>query len=226
MFHRTVTEAFSDIPRVHTYLDDIPVSGSTEEEHDTRLSAVLDRCRQITLKLNLSRCQFKKSELKYLAYILTSEGQQTISNPNHKGRSGKATRTLLKFCPDLVETAKPIQQLAQKEVPWSWDAIHDDSLMKLKTLVTQAPVLKLFDTKVQTTLTVDASSYGLGAALLQEGHPIKYASKTLSVTQKKYAQIKEMLAVQFGLGRFYQYTYGQNRDRSQAATGHSQENTG
>jgi hypothetical protein len=45
VFHRTVTEAFSNIPGVHTYIDDILVADSTEEEHDTRLSAVLDRCR-------------------------------------------------------------------------------------------------------------------------------------------------------------------------------------
>ena len=74
VFHRTVTEAFSDIPGVHTYIDDILVAGSTEDEHDTRLRAVLDRCRQLNLKLNLSKCQFKKSELKYLGHILTSEG--------------------------------------------------------------------------------------------------------------------------------------------------------
>ena len=188
MFNRTVTEAFSDIPGVHTYIDDIQVSGSTEDEHDTRLRAVLDRCRQLNLKLNLSKCQFRKSELKYLAHILTSEGIKPDTDkvdsirhfptPTTKSEVSKLLGLityLSKFCPDLAETAKSIRQLAQKEVPWSWDASHDDSLMKLKMLVTQAPTLRLFDPKVPVTITVDASSYGLGAILLQEGQPIEYA---------------------------------------------------
>jgi hypothetical protein len=37
VYHRIVTESFSDIPGVYTYIDDIFVAGSTLEEHDGRL---------------------------------------------------------------------------------------------------------------------------------------------------------------------------------------------
>ena len=79
----------------------------------------------------------------------------------------------------------------------------------LKKLATEAPVLKYFDPKKPTKLSVDASSTGLGAVLLQEGHPIAYASKALTDTQKNYAQIeKEMLAIVFGCTHFHEYIYG------------------
>ena len=56
---------------------------------------------------------------------------------------------------------------------------------------------------------MDASSKGLGAVLLQDGHPIAYASRALSTTQQRYAQIeKEMLAVVFGCTKFHEYIYG------------------
>lgn len=55
----------------------------------------------------------------------------------------------------------------------------------------------------------DASETRLGAALLQEGQPVAYASRALTDTETRYAQIKkEMLAVIFGLEHFHQNTYG------------------
>ena len=45
--------------------------------------------------------------------------------------------------------------------------------------------------------------------LLQDGLPIAYASRRLTETEHRYAQIeKELLAVVFGLSRVDQYTYG------------------
>jgi hypothetical protein len=52
---------------------------------------------------------------------------------------------------------------------------------------------------------VDASSKGLGAALVQNGQPIAYASRALTKTQQNYAQIeKETLAIAFGCTKFHQ----------------------
>ncbi|CAB3998030.1 Hypothetical predicted protein [Paramuricea clavata] len=44
---------------------------------------------------------------------------------------------------------------------------------------------------------------------MQNGHPIAYASRTLSETEAKYAQIeKEMLAIVYGVEKFNDYTFG------------------
>ena len=57
---------------------------------------------------------------------------------------------------------------------------------------------------------MDASQYGLGACIMQDGVPVAYASRTLTDTHKRYAQVeKEMMAIEFGLHRFHQYIYGQ-----------------
>lgn len=52
VFHRIVTESFADIPGAHTYID-ILVTGSTVEEHDSRLRMVLERCHKINLNNNI-----------------------------------------------------------------------------------------------------------------------------------------------------------------------------
>ena len=56
---------------------------------------------------------------------------------------------------------------------------------------------------------MDASSRGLGAVLLQNNKPIAFASKSLSDTEQRYANIeRELLAVVFGCERFHTYVFG------------------
>lgn len=118
---------------------------------------------------------------------------------------------LAKFCPSLADHTRTLRQLVHKDTAWTWDATYDNALAKLKRLVSNSPVLRLYDPSIPVTVSVDASSYGLGATLLQDGHPIEYSSRTLTQTQQRYAQIeKELLAVQFGLEKYHQYVYGQS----------------
>ena len=51
----------------------------------------------------------------------------------------------------------------------------------------------------------------MGAVILQDDHPIVYASKSLTRTQQQYAQIeKEMLVIAFGCTRFHDHIYEVN----------------
>ena len=49
----------------------------------------------------------------------------------------------------------------------------------------------------------------MGACLIQEGHPVVYASRSLTVAEQHYAQIeKELLAIVFAFERFNKFIYG------------------
>ena len=61
----------------------------------------------------------------------------------------------------------------------------------------------------KVVLQAESSQSGLGAVLLQDGRPAEYASRSLSNSERKWAQVeKECLAILYGLQRFNQYTYG------------------
>ena len=66
---------------------------------------------------------------------------------------------------------KSLTTLMQKDTLFNWNAKCEESFKILKASLTTAPVLRFPDFKKQFTLTTDASNYGLGAVLSQEGHP-------------------------------------------------------
>ena len=53
-----------------------------------------------------------------------------------------------------------------------------------------------FDPNRETEIIVDASPVGLSGIMLQEGKVVRYASKSLTETEKRYSQTeKENLAI-------------------------------
>lgn len=87
-------------------------------------------------------------------------------------------------------------------------SVRSKMFSKIKELVTEAPLLRYYDPADELTLQSDASDKGLGAALLQQGQPIAFASRALTQCELGYVPMEsEMLAVVYGMERFHHYTY-------------------
>ncbi|CAH2091431.1 unnamed protein product [Euphydryas editha] len=121
------------------------------------------------------------------------------------------TNYLSKFIPNYANIVSPLRHLLKRDIDWHWEYTHENIVLHLKDKLSNAPVLALYSASEPVLLTVDASARALGAALMQAGRPVEYASLTLTDTQSRYAQIeKEMLAIVFALERFHQYVYGRS----------------
>ena len=64
----------------------------------------------------------------------------------------------------------------------------------------------------------NASEYGIGSVLSQDGKPIGFTNRNLTESEKNYAQIKkELLAIINGLQKYHHFTY---RRTTQVTTDH------
>lgn len=105
-------------------VDDILVWGETEEQHDHKLLQVLDRAREVNLKLKVKKFQFKSKQLGYVCHVLTSEGvkadpekiravveMQVPDDAKSLRRFLGMVTYLSKFIPQLSEAAAPLRKL-------------------------------------------------------------------------------------------------------------------
>ena len=120
-----------------------------------------------------------------------------------------------RFLPQLSAVLAPLNQLLRTLQPWRWTEVEEQAFQASKQLLLSSQVLVHFDPELDLILPCDASAYGIGAVpshQLLDGSekPIAFASRTLSPTEKKYAQMeKEGLACVFGVKRFHSYPFGQ-----------------
>ena len=116
---------------------------------------------------------------------------------------------LSKFLPHLADVTKSLRVLTQKDTDWVWEEPQKKAFEDLKTLASSTPVLRYYNPQDEVTLQCNASQSGLGVALLQKGQPVAYASRALTPTETRYAQIeKELLAIVYGCDHFEPYVYG------------------
>ena len=119
-----------------------------------------------------------------------------------------------KFTPNLADIMRPLQELLVKSRQWIWESTQQQAFEQIKKALVSAPILALFDVSRDTVLSVDASSYGLGAVLLQRQHsgdlqPVVYISRPMTPTEQCYAQIeKEALAFTWACERLSDYLVG------------------
>ena len=208
------------------YIDDIIIYANNFEEHIKRLGEVFGRLRNAGLKLKPSKCELCKAEVKYLGHVVTEQGIRT--DPDKiKAVSDWATPTNLKqlrgflglcsyyrkFINHFAEIASPLHALTKKNESFIWSSQCEESFQILKSKLVTAPTLAYPNFDQIFILDTDASDKAIGAVLSQvhEGyeHPVAFASRTLSCSERKYSVTRrELLAVVTFIKHFRPYLYG------------------
>lgn len=223
IFSKILIDTFSDIQGVVIFVDDLMIYAPDIETHNSILEKVLTRARSVNLKFNRDKCQFAKNEIKFLGQIFNSQG---MSPDNDKIQAitempiPKCQKDLQRFLgminflspyiKNMSDETQVLRKLLKKDIIWSWEQCHNIAFSRLKKLITEAPVLVHYDSSQPLILSVDASQSAVGCVLLQNNRPIAYSSRTLTDSQRNYAQIeKELFAILCGCQKFHQYVYGQ-----------------
>ena len=226
VFEKRVEEMFGDL-QVAIYFDDLIVFGQNQEEHDANLKKLLERAKKYNVKFNKDKLQLNQHEVKYLGHIVSAEGLRPdpekvlaindMPNPtDSKGiqRLMGSLNFLRGFIPNISEITEPLRALLNvEESDWVWGPEQNNAMKKIKDVLTSQPLLQYFDPLQETTVQVDSSKSGLGAVLMQNNHPIAYASRALTSAEQNWPQIdKELLAIVYGFEKFHSYVYGRPVD--------------
>ena len=225
IFQRSMEGILQGIPNVCVYLDDILVTGETEE-HNATLGKVLGRLNEAGMRVKQSKCTFMFPAVEYLGNHISAEGlrptQEKIRAIMQAPTPQDVTqlRAFLglvnyygKFVGRLSSILSPLYKLLEKKTKWDWGPTQQKGFEVAKQELTSASVLIHFDPQKKPILSCDASPYGVGTVIAHETpdgeKPITFASRSLSPAEKKYAHIdKEGLAIIFGVKKFHDYLFG------------------
>lgn len=222
VFQQIMSRLLSGVSNAEASMDDILIYAKNSTELEQTTAEVLKRIEAAGLTLNKQKCEFGVNKIKFLGHMLSAKGVEidpekadTINKlraPENKTELQRIlgmVTYLAKFIPNLSEITHPLRKLLEKESEWVWTNHQSKAFDKIKNALSSPPVLRFYDVNKDVTLQADASSYALGAAIMQDGQPVAYASRSLSKAELNYPQIeKEALAIRFACQRYHEYIYG------------------
>jgi len=177
---------------VIVFFDDILVYSRSYEEHLDHIRQVFEWLARDQWKLKFSKCKFAQRSISYLGHIISEQGVATDPAKVEAVLSWPTPSSVKELCSFLGLAgyyrkfvrhfgilARPLTNLLKKNTMFVWTAEHDEAFSALKTALSSAPVLALPDFSVPFAIETDACANGVGAVLVQQGHPLAFISKAL-----------------------------------------------
>ncbi len=220
IYQRVMDTMLEKIEGANAIMDDIIIGGKNTEDHDKILKEVLRKATEWNLRLNLQKCKLRQTSVKYVGHILTDQGVKpdpekvkaitempVPKNIDDVSRFLGFITYLGKFIPRLSEVDQPLRAVKNSS-EFYWNKPQSQAFKQLKELCDEACTLAYYDVTKPTVIQCDASSFGLGAALVQEDRVIAYLSRALNSTEQNYSQIqKELKAIEYACTKFHTYIY-------------------
>lgn len=229
VFQRTINKILSEakIKYAIVYMDDILIPAKDFSEGLQRLEEVLGLLKKGGLTLKLSKCHFFQSQIDFLGFEVSCKGIRPgtrktdavskFPEPKNQhevrqflGLSGFFRR----FIKGYALIASPLSDLLRKDSPWKWGESQQRAFNDIKKMLTERPLLALYDPKAETQLHTDACKSGVAGILLQADangvfRPTSYFSrKTTPDERRLHSYELETLAVVASLNRFRVYLIG------------------
>jgi len=196
------------------YLDDILVYSKNIEEHLQHLRLVFDVLWREQLYGKLSKCHWARPQVEYLGHIVAADGVRmdprktaAVANwpvPRNVTELRKflgLTNYFRKFIERYSCLVAPLTSLTRKGAflsPEAWTTDCQAAFEAVKKVVASDIVLRFPDYSLpfRVEVVTDASMYGTGAVLMQEGRPVAFTSRKVLAVEINYTTgEQELLAV-------------------------------
>ena len=121
------------MPNVICYLDDILITGASDQEHLKNLKVVLVQLKEHGIRLKRSKCSFMQTSVTYLGHQIDARGIHTTAEKVETVQQAPAPKNVTelrsflgllnyygKFMPNLASHVHPLNQLLREDQPWQW----------------------------------------------------------------------------------------------------------
>ena len=154
LFQKIIDQTIADLPGVVCYLDDIIITGKTDQEHTANLQKALERLKTAGFHLKREKCKFFQSQVQYLGHIIDKEGihpvpekiQAIVDMP--KPSNHKKLRSFLgmvnyydRFAPGLASKCVCLNDLLHKDAKLNWTKKHSQAVNATKESLTSTESL-------------------------------------------------------------------------------------
>jgi hypothetical protein len=206
-FQAMMDSIFSDMieeRRVIVYMNDILIFAENQEELQERTKQVLQRLREHDLFLKPKKCEFNKTTMEYLGFII-QEGKLSMDPIKLSGIRDWPIPTMVKqvrgfigfanfyrqFIKKFSKLILPLNNLLWKDTKSDWNDQCQEAFETLKGRFLQEPVLMMPDHSKPFQIESDASKYAFGVVLTQmdingDRHPVAFLLKTFTDTERWY----------------------------------------
>ncbi|KAK3517158.1 hypothetical protein QTP86_019099, partial [Hemibagrus guttatus] len=231
VFQALINGVFQDLlgKGVIAYIDDILVYSSSMEEHVRMVREVRGRLQQHHLYAKLEKCEFHRSTVTFLGYVISRHGVemdvvkvQAVTEWPAPNSVRELQRFLgfanfyRRFIRNYSSVAGPLTSLLRgKPKKLTWTDPARSAFQQLKNCFTTAPILRHPDPDLPFVVEVDASSSGLGAVLSQRHgepgklHPCAFYSRKLTSAEVNYdVGNRELLAIKAALEEWRHWLEG------------------
>ena len=212
VFQMQMDQATDCLPGIIAIHDDICMFGHTPEEHDEHFLCLMESAKTHGIVFNSTKCHIRQPQIAFYGAVFTGQGMQPDPSKIQALQYLPAPdlQTKLQSFLGLINYLQPfIPRLSAKTTflwgqlsQWDWNPSTDAEFEHLKAWIGQTLLkvtLAYYDRTKPAMIQTDAIKFGLGAALLQSGQPIAFASKTLTDIESHYKNIERESVFQYAL---------------------------
>lgn len=216
-----------DLDFLFSYIDDVIIASTSKSEHRDHLRQVFQRLNQFGITINLSKCEFGKSELSYLGYHVTQNGIKPLEDrikaiiDYPRPKTVEELRRFMgminfyrRHLPKAAEIHNKLNlylhnSKKKDQTPILWSDESNEAFEQCKRSLQDSVTLSFPIPDAPMAIMTDCSNTCAGAVLQQRDpsnntwRPLGFFSNKLSDAQQRYSTFdRELLAMYMAIKHF------------------------
>lgn len=222
IFQRVLSEILFKFDNIIIFMDDVLIFDKTKDEHTNSIINVLQALQNANLNINLNKCEFFQTSIKYLGLEIDNEGYKAdlsrlkdqifaikITNKKNIQKFTGYINFFRPFLPHISTYIAPLTEIMKTNDFKNTNLIQNIK-EKARYLIRRNIKIMFPISTENFVLNTDSSEYACGGILTQKHGIVGIFSHKFTETQKQYNIMeKEFLSILLCLRKF-RYILGSN----------------